>query len=86
MLNKDTHTNMNPLNLVIGQNIKQLRKRKALTTEMLGQCLGVSQQQVSRYERGINNVHISLLVELSYLFHVPILDFFKGYIHCSDFN
>ncbi|WP_428846842.1 helix-turn-helix domain-containing protein [Providencia rettgeri] len=40
-------------------------------------CIHVSQQQVSRYERGINQINIDLLAELSFLFGVPIFEFLK---------
>lgn len=56
----------------IGKKIKQLRKEKGLTAADLGKYIGVSQQQVSRYELGVNHVHIDLLASLSDLFQVPI--------------
>lgn len=61
----------------IGQKIKAFRKKKNLTTKELGMCIHVSQQQVSRYERGINQINIDLLAELSFLFGVPIFEFLK---------
>lgn len=60
------------MHLFIGNKIKQLRKEKGLTGEELARCIGVSQQQVSRYEQGINCVNIDLLAKLSELFKVPI--------------
>lgn len=63
------------IHFFIGNKIKQLRKEKGLTGEDLARCIGVSQQQVSRYEQGINCVHIDLLAKLSELFKVPIQTF-----------
>lgn len=65
------------LNIIIGNNIRKLRKRDGLTAKELGIYLGITQQQVSRYERGINQVHIDLLNQLSFLFKVQIELFFE---------
>ncbi|WP_371327751.1 helix-turn-helix domain-containing protein, partial [Morganella sp. HMSC11D09] len=45
---------MKDINFIVGQNIRDLRHRNGLTTKMLARMLGVSQQQLSRYERGVN--------------------------------
>lgn len=63
------------INYFIGKKIKQLRKEKGITGEELARYIGVSQQQISRYEQGINCVHIDLLAKLSELFKVSILVF-----------
>ncbi|OZS73295.1 XRE family transcriptional regulator [Providencia rettgeri] len=60
------------IHFFIGNKIKQLRKEKGLTGEDLARCIGVSQQQVSRYEQGINCVNVDLLAKLSELFQVPV--------------
>lgn len=65
-------------NLIAGMKIKYLRKKKGLTTSELGGFIGFSQQQISRYERGINCIHIDLLVALSFFFEVPISVFFES--------
>lgn len=43
-----------------------------LTAEELGRYIGVSQQQISRYESGSNHINIDFLSQLSELFKVPI--------------
>lgn len=60
------------VNIEIGLKIRKLRKGKGLTTTDLGRYLGVSQQQVSRYERGVSVVCLPVLEKLSFLFHVSI--------------
>lgn len=64
-------------NIFIGEKIKQLRKKKRLTGDELAKHIGVSQQQISRYEQGINCVNIDLLAKLSELFQVPIQIFIE---------
>ncbi|MGJ3356008.1 helix-turn-helix domain-containing protein [Providencia sp. Je.9.19] len=63
------------LNYLIGMKIKKLRKLKGLTGQQLSEVFNISQQQISRYERGINGVNINFLSKLSFFFKVPI-DFF----------
>ncbi|HCR3557599.1 TPA: helix-turn-helix transcriptional regulator, partial [Morganella morganii] len=43
---------MKNINLIVGQNIRTLRYHHGMTTKTLAKLLEVSQQQVSRYERG----------------------------------
>ncbi|EOE1546230.1 helix-turn-helix domain-containing protein [Providencia rettgeri] len=59
-------------NIIVGRKIKKYRKEMKLTAEELGQYIGVSQQQISRYESGINHINIDFLSQLSELFKVPI--------------
>ncbi|EMI7062948.1 MULTISPECIES: helix-turn-helix domain-containing protein [Providencia] len=59
-------------NIIVGKKIKRYRKEMKLTTEELGRYIGVSQQQISRYESGINHINIDFLSQLSELFKVPI--------------
>lgn len=61
----------------IGMRIRALRKRKGLTTADLGRYLGVSQQHVSRYERGISIINIDILIKLSFIFKIPINELIK---------
>lgn len=63
------------LNIEVGKKIKFLRKSKGLTENDLAEYFNVSQQQISRYERGVNNITISFLADLSILFKVPICFF-----------
>ncbi|QXX85182.1 helix-turn-helix transcriptional regulator (plasmid) [Providencia sp. R33] len=62
----------------IGIKIKKLRKGKGLTAEELGRFLGVSQQHVSRYERGVSLVNIDILIKLSFIFKVTIGELTKN--------
>ncbi|MTB66247.1 helix-turn-helix domain-containing protein [Providencia sp. wls1943] len=59
-------------NIIVGRKIKKYRKEMKLTAEELGQYIGVSQQQISRYESGENHINIDFLAQFSELFKVPI--------------
>ncbi|XKD94855.1 helix-turn-helix domain-containing protein [Morganella morganii] len=61
---------MKDINFIVGQNIRDLRHRNGLTTKMLAKMLGVSQQQLSRYERGVNKIDVSVVFKVISIFHV----------------
>ncbi|MBP3700676.1 MAG: helix-turn-helix transcriptional regulator [Lachnospiraceae bacterium] len=42
------------MNIKLGEKIKQLRKRKNISQEILAQYLGVSFQAVSKWETGVS--------------------------------
>lgn len=62
---------------IVGQKIKQLRKSKQLTISQLGEMVGVSEQQQSRYERGINRIDVEKLYLFSQVFGVNMAIFFN---------
>lgn len=62
----------------IGLFLKELRKEKNMTQEVLAEKLNVSNRTVSRWETGNNMPDISLLVELSELYHVSIPEIVDG--------
>ncbi len=59
MKNEINHININKL---AGKYIKKNRLKKGLTGVQLGKLLYISQQQISRYERGKNNISLSLII------------------------
>ena len=61
-----------------GLFLKELRKEKNITPEVLAEKLNVSNRTVSRWETGNNMPDISLLVELSEFYHVSILEIIDG--------
>ena len=61
--------------------IKELRKRRYLTQSGLGMKLGVSQQNISRYEQDPFSVPVDMLIKMADFFHVSI-DYLLG---VSDF-
>jgi len=62
----------------IGLFLKELRKEKNLTQEVLAEKLDVSNRTVSRWETGNNMPDISLLVELCKLYRVSIYEIIDG--------
>ena len=44
-------------NTIVGKNIKYLRKQRKITQTELGWDLGISFQQIQKYEKGTNGLH-----------------------------
>lgn len=65
-----------PIDVHVGQRIRLRRTLLGLSQERLGEALGVTFQQVQKYERGVNRVGASRLFDLSRVLDVPISFFF----------
>ncbi len=68
----------NPIDVHVGQQIRQRRTSLGISQEQLGTALGVSFQQVQKYERGLNRVGASRLHDLMRALDVPIGYFFEA--------
>ncbi|WP_281300931.1 MULTISPECIES: helix-turn-helix domain-containing protein [unclassified Iodidimonas] len=66
-----------PVDNYVGRRIRERRKIVGLTQQKLAVKLGLSFQQVQKYERGTNRVGASKLVQLSQALDVPISYFFE---------
>ncbi len=52
---------MNEINKIIGDRVKEARSKKKWSREMLARRIGVSQQQIERYEKGANSIPVANL-------------------------
>ncbi|CDG89438.1 helix-turn-helix domain-containing protein [Xenorhabdus bovienii] len=68
---------MEEANLLVGQRIQAKRKELSMTATALAKKIGISQQQLSRYETGKNRINIVHLVEITILLDTPISWFFE---------
>jgi transcriptional regulator with XRE-family HTH domain len=50
----------------------------AMSQEKLGAALGVTFQQVQKYEKGMNRIGASRLQQISHILQVPVPFFFEG--------
>ena len=62
----------------VGKNLRVLRLAKGLSQTELGDALGVSFQQIQKYEKGTNRLSAAALCQIAEILQVPILSFFKG--------
>lgn len=56
----------------IGERIRLRRTELGLTQEQLASALGISYQQVQKYENGVNRISASRLAEIAQKLEVPI--------------
>ena len=63
----------------VGERLKQIRKQKGLTQDDLAEKLGVSFQQIQKYENGKNRISYSKMVELSQFLKVSLDSFIAGF-------
>lgn len=63
---------------VIGQNLKNIRNKVGITQESLGESLGITFQQIQKYEKGSNRISAAALVHFQKALGCDIKDFFDG--------
>lgn len=59
---------------IIGRNIRDVRKKLGLTQRQLAVMLGMTYQQVQKYESGGNRISASTLIELACKMDAPLSD------------
>ncbi|SJZ87784.1 helix-turn-helix domain-containing protein [Consotaella salsifontis] len=62
----------------VGRQLQQVRRRKKVSQTELGNAIGVTFQQVQKYEKGINRISASKLVLISNFLQIPIAYFFEN--------
>ncbi len=65
-----------PIDVHVGSRIRLRRTLMGMSQERLGEALGLTFQQVQKYERGVNRVGASRLFDLSKVLDVPVSFFF----------
>jgi len=72
--------NNHPINIRIGQRLHDRRILLGLSQTMLGKRMGISFQQVQKYERGMNALTAVRRVEAAEALGVPVTYFFEGLV------
>ena len=72
----DKEGRASPIDVHVGSRIRLRRTLMGMSQERLGEALGLTFQQVQKYERGVNRVGASRLFDLSRVLDVPISFFF----------
>jgi transcriptional regulator with XRE-family HTH domain len=66
----------NPIDVHVGRRLRLRRTLLGMSQERLGELLGLTFQQVQKYERGVNRIGSSRLFELGQILDVPVSFFF----------
>ena len=67
----------NPVDIHVGSKVRLRRTLLGMSQEKLGEAIGLTFQQVQKYERGANRIGSSRLFDLSRVLDVPIGFFFE---------
>jgi len=67
----------NPVDIHVGARVRLRRTLLGLSQERLGEAIGLTFQQVQKYERGANRIGSSRLFDLSRVLDVPVGFFFE---------
>jgi transcriptional regulator with XRE-family HTH domain len=68
----------------VGSRVRMRRKMLAMSQGKLGAALGLTFQQVQKYENGTNRMGASRLQQMSDILQVPIEFFFEGALNASE--
>jgi transcriptional regulator with XRE-family HTH domain len=66
----------NPIDVHVGSRVRLRRTLLGMSQEKLGEAIGLTFQQVQKYERGANRIGASRLYDLSRVLDVPVSFFF----------
>jgi transcriptional regulator with XRE-family HTH domain len=72
---------IHPTDTHVGKRVRMRRMMLGMSQEMLGDALGVTFQQVQKYEKGTNRISASRLQRISDVLQVPVTFFFEGAPH-----
>jgi len=72
----DREAKHSPIDMHVGARMRLRRTLMGMSQERLGDALGLTFQQVQKYERGVNRVSASRLYDLARVLDVPISFFF----------
>jgi transcriptional regulator with XRE-family HTH domain len=76
--------NPNPIDVHVGLQVRLRRKELKISQEKLAETLGLTFQQVQKYERGSNRISASKLYEIARTLRVSMNWFFEGLSDPTD--
>jgi transcriptional regulator with XRE-family HTH domain len=78
MPSEENREDAETINMAVGTRLKLQRKRLGITQTQLGDLLGITFQQIQKYERGANRISAGYLYILAKALRVPVSYFFDG--------
>jgi transcriptional regulator with XRE-family HTH domain len=73
-----TKKSPNPIDKHVGSRVRMRRMMIDMSQEKLGERLGITFQQIQKYEKGTNRIGASRLQQISTVLSVPVAFFFEG--------
>jgi len=68
----------NPIDKHVGSRVRMRRMMLSMSQEKLGNALGLTFQQVQKYEKGTNRIGASRLQQIAHILQVQVSFFFEG--------
>ena len=68
----------NPIDKHVGSRVRMRRMMIGMSQEKLGEQLGITFQQIQKYEKGTNRIGASRLQQIATVLAVPVSFFFEG--------
>lgn len=68
----------NPIDVQVGNRVRIRRMLIGMSQERLGDLLGLTFQQVQKYEKGVNRIGAGRLYEVARILNVPVDFFYEG--------
>jgi len=72
---------VDPIDAAMGQRLRILRKERGVTQQQLGDGIGMTFQQVQKYERGTNRIAVSTLFKIARVLQVSPIELIDGLDH-----
>jgi transcriptional regulator with XRE-family HTH domain len=76
----------NPVDAHVGSRVRLRRMLLGMSQERLGESMGLTFQQVQKYEKGVNRIGASRLFQISKILDVPVQFFFEEAPNLLDGN
>src|SRR5664280_2881088 len=73
----------NPIDVHVGSRVRIRRRELGMSQEKLGDALGLTFQQVQKYEKGTNRIGASRLQHIAQILQVPVTFLFEGAPHVA---
>jgi transcriptional regulator with XRE-family HTH domain len=74
------------VDMLVGCNVRTLRQDRGMSQTELARKIGVTFQQVQKYENGTNRVGSGRLFKIASILNVPITAFFEGATQVANEN
>ncbi len=76
-MSEETEKQPNPVDIHVGKRVRMRRTLMGMSQTKLGDALGLTFQQVQKYENGSNRIGASRLYQISQILAVPVSYFFE---------
>ncbi len=68
----------NAVDIHVGKKLRTIRVLRGLSQQKLGKKVGITFQQIQKYEHGTNRISAGRLYELANILEISVLDFYEG--------